>query len=388
MQRIGGYWHMLPQANQARKAIWDAVNPHTGKRRIDEAFPVEIRESTREQDMFIRFKNGATWQVLGSDNYNALVGSPPVGVVYSEYALSDPSSWAFLRPILAENGGWALFISTPRGRNHLARLYQYAKDAPDWFAQKLTVDDTKVISPTTIAKELAELTAERGPQEAQAMIQQEYYCSFDAAIPGAYYGSLIEKLERDGSIGRVPHDPAFLVGTAWDIGYGDSTAIWFYQAIGREIRVIDYYENNGTDIAHYAKVLTDKGYNYYDHILPHDAGHGDIRGSTVADMLSQLKVKPNRVLPIDHVDSGIHAVRLFLPRCVFDAKNCERGLDALRAYRREWNETMQTFKDKPLHDWSSHAADAFRYLAQGFKPPYNTGNNQRQADSNYDYFRS
>jgi phage terminase large subunit len=115
MTRVGGYWHMLPQHNQARKAIWDAINPGTGRRRIDDAFPLALRDSTREQDMFIRFKNGSTWQVVGSDNYNALVGSPPVGVVFSEYALSDPSSWAFIRPILAENGGWALFISTPRG---------------------------------------------------------------------------------------------------------------------------------------------------------------------------------------------------------------------------------------------------------------------------------
>lgn len=390
MTRVGNYWHMLPEASQARKAIWTAVNPHTGRRRIDEAFPLQIRESTRDQDMFIRFKNGSTWQVLGSDNFNSLVGSPPVGVVFSEYALANPAAWSFIRPILDENGGWALFISTPRGRNHLARLYDYAKYSSDWFAQLLTVDDTKAIPLDVIEKARKELTAERGPQEAAAIIQQEYYCSFDAALPGSYYGEILAGMEKKGLLTNVPHDPGFQVGTAWDIGFGDATAIWFYQCIGREIRIIDYYEMSGADLAHYAKILKDKPYNYYDHILPHDAGHGDIRGSTITEMLTKLGVKPNRVLPIDRIDAGIHAVRAFLPRCVFDVRNCERGIDAMRAYRKEWDDNRQAFKDKPLHDWTSHAADAFRYLAQGFRPAYNSQPMQmpRQADSNYDYFRS
>ena len=183
--RVGGYWHMLPMANQARKAIWDAVNPRTGRRRIDDAFPSEIRDSTREQDMFIRFKNGSTWQVVGSDNYNALVGSPPVGVVFSEYALADPAAWAFLRPILAENGGWAIFISTPRGRNHFARLVDFARGDARWFGQVLTVEDSGSISLEVINSERRELRAERGEKEAKSIIAQEYYCDFDAArLPG------------------------------------------------------------------------------------------------------------------------------------------------------------------------------------------------------------
>jgi phage terminase large subunit len=198
VERIGPYWHMLPMASQARKAIWDAVNPHTGRRRIDEAFPLAMRASTRDQDMFIRFVNGSTWQVVGSDNYNALVGSPPVGIVFSEYALADPSAWALLRPILAENKGWALFISTTRGRNHFQRLVEYARANPtDWYGETLTVEDTKAIPMEVIDQERRELTAERGPSEAKAIIAQEYYCDADASIPGAYYGELMGRAEAE-----------------------------------------------------------------------------------------------------------------------------------------------------------------------------------------------
>ncbi|TFH60878.1 MAG: hypothetical protein E4G90_09920, partial [Gemmatimonadales bacterium] len=218
MQRVGTYWHMLPQANQARKAIWDAVEPRTGHRRIDDAFPLEIRENTREQDMLIRFKGGSTWQVLGSDSYNALVGSPPIGVVFSEYALADPNSWAFLRPILAENGGWAMFISTPRGRNHLQRMYDFARKDPLWFGELLTLNDTHVITPEQLDQERRELAAERGDEEAENIINQEYFCSFDAAIAGSYYGKIIVNLEKQGRITEVPYDPRLPVTTAWDIG--------------------------------------------------------------------------------------------------------------------------------------------------------------------------
>jgi phage terminase large subunit len=152
-ERVGVYWHLLPQHNQSRKAIWDAVNPHTGKRRIDEAFPVELRATTREQDMVIRFKNGSLWQVIGSDNYDALVGTPPVGVVFSEWALSDPQAWSMIRPILAENEGWALFITTPRGRNHAHRMYEMARESEDWFCERLTALDTGVFSDETLERE-------------------------------------------------------------------------------------------------------------------------------------------------------------------------------------------------------------------------------------------
>ncbi len=391
MERVGGYWHMLPMANQARKAIWDAVNPKTGRRRIDDAFPPEIREATREQDMFIRFKNGSTWQVVGSDNYNALVGSPPVGVVFSEYALADPSSWAFLRPILAENGGWALFISTPRGRNHFAKLVEYAKRNPaDWFGQVLTVEDTGAISRDVIEREQRELIAERGEKEAEAIIAQEYRCDFDAAIPGAFFGALMSSAQAEGRIGQFPYIQGLPVGTAWDLGHSDSTVVWFYQLPpDGTVRVIDVIEGSGVGVDWYAEKLKRRPYTYGDHIWPHDGGHGNIRdvnGTTLTGTAWELGIRPLRVLERDpSVEIGIQAVRKMLPLCVFNthpppfegetgesaAARMGRALDALRQYRREWDEKLQRFKDSPLHDWTSHTADAFRYLARGRKPMRN-----------------
>ncbi len=387
MERVGGYWHMLPMANQARKAIWDAVNPRTGRRRIDDAFPQEIRDSTREQDMFIRFKNGSTWQVVGSDNYNALVGSPPVGVVFSEYALADPSSWAFLRPILAENGGWAVFISTPRGRNHFARMVEFALKDENWFGQVLTVEQTKAIPMAVVEREQRELEAERGEKEAEAIIAQEYRCDFDAAIPGAYYGALMSRAQTEKRIGEFPWIPELPVGTAWDLGHGDSTVVWFYQQPpDGTVRLIDVLEGSGVGVDWYAERLKRRPYLYADNIWPHDGGHGNIRdvnGSTLKSTAYDLGIRPLRILERDQtVDQGINAVRKMMAVCTFNtqpvaqenetneqaAARMMRGLDALRQYRREWDEKLQKFRDSPLHDWTSHTADAMRYLARGRKP--------------------
>lgn len=366
MQRVGPYWHMLPQANQARKAIWDAVNPVTGRRRIDDAFPPEIIADKRETDMFIRFKNGATWQVVGSDNYNSLVGSPPVGVVFSEYALADPQAWAMLRPILAENGGWALFISTPRGRNHFQRMMDFARGNEEWYGEVLPVSKTRAIPARVIEQELAELTAERGEMEARAVIAQEYECSFDAAIPGAYYADWLNTAEQEGRVGDVQALPGVPVNTAWDLGIGDSTAIWFYQMAGGEVRVIDYLESSGVGLDWYAARLRERGYSYGMHTLPHDADVSELgTGKRRVDVLRNEHGIHARVLPRTSVDDGIQAVRRLLPRCRFDAVRCERGLDALRNYQREWSDKLRTFRARPLHDWTSHAADAFRYLALG-----------------------
>lgn len=387
MERVGPYWHMLPLANQARKAIWDAVNPRTGRRRIDDAFPPEIRETTREQDMFIRFKNGSTWQVVGSDNYNSLVGSPPVGIVFSEYALADPSAWALLRPILAENGGWALFISTTRGRNHFHKLVEYAKKDPDWYGETLTIENTGAISLEMVDRERRELAAERGEQEAEAIIAQEYYCDADASIPGAYYGSHMTKAQKEGRIGLFPWLPDEQVGTAWDLGHGDSTVIWFYQQPkGGRVRLIDVLEGSGVGVDWYAKKLRDRPYVYAHHLWPHDGGHGNIRdvgGETLKTTAEKLGIKPLEVLANDmSVEHGISAVRTMFPLCEFNTDpipfedetpqqardRMERAHNALKGYRREWDDKLQKFKDVPLHDWTSNTADSLRYLARGRKP--------------------
>jgi phage terminase large subunit len=376
MERIGVYWHMLPQADQARKAIWDAVNPLTGKRRIDEAFPHEIRASTRETDMFIRFKNGSTWQVVGSDNFNSLVGSPPIGVVLSEWALADPAAWAYLSPILRDNGGWALFIFTPRGRNHAHKTLLAARKTDTWFAETLTVDQTKRFSPEDLAEERETLTEIYGEDDGESSFQQEYYCSFDAAIIGAYYAREMAKAEADGRITAVPYIADMPVHTAWDIGRSDATAIWFaQQAVGGGVRIIDYYRNVGKDVTHYCGVVKERGYLYGSHIWPHDGSRGDwSTGKTRPQIAGDHGVSPRILNQEQDVTDGINVARRLLSRCWFDAVRCEDGLEALRSYRKEWDDKNRCFKDKPHHDWASDPADAFRYLARGlpdqsFAPP-------------------
>lgn len=195
MQKPATYWHMLPEANQARKAIWEAINPHTGKRRIDEAFPQPIRSTTREQEMMIKFVNGSTWQVVGSDNYDSLVGSPPYGVVFSEWALAKPDAWAYLRPILAENGGWAMFIYTPRGDNHGKATYDFALTDSDWFSELLTAEETHVFQPETLEAEKKEMQSQYGASRGEALFRQEYYCSWVEAFEGAaVYPEFVESV--------------------------------------------------------------------------------------------------------------------------------------------------------------------------------------------------
>ncbi|QTC88100.1 hypothetical protein [Brevundimonas pondensis] len=367
-ERVGVYWHLLPQQNQARKAIWDAVNPHTGRRRIDDAFPHELRETTREQDMLIRFKTGSTWQVIGSDNYDALVGTPPIGVVFSEWALSNPQAWSLIRPILLENGGWAMFITTPRGRNHAHRMFQMAEQSDDWFAERLTSDTTGVFTPEALATEKAELISERGEGDGEAIFEQEYMTSWSAALPGAYYAKLVDKAETEGRIGFVPYNPQKQVHTAWDLGRNDATVIWFAQDNGAGWDLVDYYANTSVGIDHYVKVVQDKGYIYGEHLLPHDAENEQLVSTTgsIEDTVKSLGLTNVRVVPrTKSVANDINEVRQIIPVCRFDKDKCEKGLDALRSYRRVWDEKLKAYRDTPLHDWASDPADAFRTLAIG-----------------------
>jgi phage terminase large subunit len=394
---------MLPEASQARKAIWDAVNPHTGKRRIDEAFPLEIRATTKDQEMMIKFVNGSTWQVVGSDNFNSLVGSPPAGIVYSEWALANPSARAYLRPILAENGGWQIFITTPRGNNHAKRTYEAAKNEPGAFAQLLTVRDTGAMSQERMDEELRIYIADFGIDAGTAKFEQEYMCSFDAALLGAYYGAEFRLLERRGGVCRVDHDLNFPVYTAWDLGYSDDTGIWWYQVIGGEVRVLEYYGASGKDPRHYFEQITGRKivnddwfldgssiqwgdnieglehrrkYQYAMHSFPHDAKAKTFAsmGRSVQEMAWKvLGEKHVRIVPGLSVQDGIQAVRTMLPRTYFDSVRCVDGVDALKQYQREWDDDKKVFRERPRHDWTSHPSDAFRMLAivwqEEYKPP-------------------
>jgi hypothetical protein len=365
-QRIGTYWHMLPEASQARKAIWEAVNPHTGKARIDEAFPPELRANTRGNEMFIKFRCGSTWQVVGSDNYNSLVGAPPVGLVLSEWALADPNAWAYLQPILEENGGWALFITTPRGRNHAATFYESCKVEPEWYTERQTAQDTGVFSQEQLDRIKREYIANYGDDGEQRFLQ-EYFCSFDAGVVGAYYSREMQRAEEDKRICSVPYDPSAPVYTAWDLGIGDSTAIWFLQVCGRELHLVDYIERSGVGLDVYAKEIKERPYVYEAHILPHDAEARELgSGKSRVEILEGFGIR-SIIAPKLGVDDGIQAARALIARSWFDETRCKRGIDALRQYRREWDDKLKIFKSRPLHDWASHGADAFRYLAVGLQ---------------------
>jgi len=372
-RRVGNYWTMLPLQSQARRAIWQAVNPHTGRRRIDEAFPQEMRTNTRDNDMSITFENGSQWQVLGSDSYNSHVGAAPIGIVWSEWALSDPRSWAYLRPILLENGGWALFNFTPRGSNHAKRTFESWRSDPNWYCERLTAEDTSVFTAEQLKAERREYIGLHGADEGEALFMQEYHCSFESPVMGSYYGHEITAAEKEGRIGSVPHDPSVGVETWWDLGIGDATAIFIVQRIpGGEVHVIDYIEEQGKALPFYVDLLnerkTELGYSYTQHVLPHDAKARELQtGKTREEALKALGISAT-IIPQHNVDDGIHAVRMLLPRCWFDAIKCERGIDCLRSYRkaeddRKSDGVHKFYQIRPLHDFASHAADAFRYGA-------------------------
>lgn len=378
-ERKANYWHCLPQYGQARKAMWDGVNPHSGRRRIDEAFPAEIRARTLEQEMKIIFQNGSTWQLVGSDNPDSLVGSPPLGIVFSEYALSNPSAWAYLRPIFLENGGWAIFNSTPRGKNHFKAMCELAKKDPAvWFYEQITAKDSGIFTDEALATELHEFQEEHGVEYGKSIWMQEYFCSFDSAILGSIWGDCIARAESEGRIGAVAFDRDFPVSTAWDLGRTDDTVIWFYQMVAGEIRLIDYHASNGKDIGWYAQLLRDKakerGFVYATHWLPHDARPRTLAGGGKSILQQFIAEKIGRFVILPRLDrqEGIQAARATFPKCWFDLERCEDGIEALRYYHREWDDEKKIFTTEPEHDWSSHPADAFRYLSLSWKNPKST----------------
>lgn len=356
-EEMGVYYYVFPTYAQAKKVIWDSIRSD-GFRILDH-FPKSLIANSNSQEMKIRLKNGSLFQLVGSDNYDSLMGTNPKGIVFSEYALQDPKAYEFIRPILTANQGWALFISTPRGKNHLWDLFQMAKDNKDWWVQVLTVDDTKAISLEDIEKDRREGMSEE-------IIQQEYWCSFDRGIDGAYYAKALAKIRDEGQIKNIHHDSYAEVHTAWDLGFSDSTCIYFYQLIQNEIHIINYYENHGEGLAHYLKHLdklrTEHGYVYGKHYVPHDASaRSNQTGHSYVRYAQELGFSLH-ALPREEIDIGIERVRKVLPRCWFDEKKSDKGIKALENYQKTFNDKMKVYSDNPLHNWASHGADAFRYL--------------------------
>jgi hypothetical protein len=347
----GRYAYIAPYFSQAKDVAWQYLQRYTA------AIPgVSYHESELRADL----PNGSRVRLYGADNPERLRGLYLDGVICDEMADWRPGVWQeVLRPALSDRRGWAVFIGTPRGKNEFWRLWEQAGKDEAWYRLMLRASETGILS----ADELAEARRLMSPEQ----YDQEFECSFQAALVGSYYGALLAQAEAEGRIGRVPHDPSERVHTAWDLGIGDSTAIWFCQRIGREIRLIDYYESSGAGLDHYVRQMQARPYVYGVHYLPHDAGANQLAtGISLADSLRKLGVE-GTVLPRGDLEEGINAARMLIPQCWFDSERCERGLEALRQYRRDWDAKGQTFRARPLHDWTSHAADAFRYLAVGLE---------------------
>jgi phage terminase large subunit len=376
-RRVGTYWHMLPQAEGARKAIWDAVNPHTGMRRIDEAFPPILRATTRENEMFIRFKCGSTWQVVGSDNFKSLVGTPPVGLVFSEWAKAHPAAWAYLAPILVENGGWMLGITTPEGRNHSYEMHRMAVRDPAWHAEVITVEDTirmceaagvaPPISLADVETQRKEYHALFGVDAGDALIQQEWFVSFEAAILGAYYAKGLARVENAGHICAIDRHPGYPVNTAWDIGVDDPMAIWVFQAGPGWLHVIDYIEGSNAGFDHYCGWLKERGYTGGKDYVPHDAKQREPGAPGARTRIQTLfALGRNPVLVPNHKPMDrINAARRLLEAGVvwFDEERCASGLQMLRSYRQEWDQIARVFRKTAKHDFASHGADSFGHMA-------------------------
>ncbi len=365
-------FHILPTYNQAKKVIWDA-NTNESLRLLD-YIPSQVIESKNGQEMKIRFTNGSLYQLIGSDNIDSLVGTNPKIIIFSEYAIQSPAAWDYLRPILDVNKGYALFISTPRGKNHFYDLLVRNRSNPDWYCEVLSITDTGVLKEADIEKIRAEGVSEE-------LIQQEYFCSFNRGVEGSYYGKLIEKARDEGRVCNVSYDPRTSVHTAWDIGFGDSTSIIFWQEVGGEIRIIDFYECNGEGIAHYIKHLQSKSYVYGTHYMPHDAGSGSIQtGRTVQDIAYEIGLKTTILQRETDIGVGIEAVRSLLSIAFIDEKKCFHLLKCLENYHKKYNEKTQSYSESPLHDWCSHAADSCRYMANA-RIQYGKGPGSMSKDS-------
>jgi len=372
-RRVGNAWHCLPEYAQGRKAIWTAVNPRTGKRRVDEAFPPELRETTNDNEMFIRLKNASTWQIIGSDKYDSTVGAGPMLITYSEYSLANPSAWAYHRPMLQENNGTAVFITTPRGRNHGYDLAQYARRTPGWFYEQLTARDTGALTEAQLQETLAEYQALYGADVGRAQYEQEYLCSWNAAVLGAFYAMEMAAVRAEDRVVEIAAPPGQEVHRAWDLGVSDDTTIVWFTPVGSQLFVLDAYSASGVGLDHYRDVIAKRqdehGWRDGTDYVPHDAMIKEWgSGRTRVETMQSMGLRPMLVTKAS-VEDGINAVRRTLPLCVFHPR-CEVALiNALELYRREWNDEKKCFRQSAVHDWTSHPCDAFRYLAMGWRPP-------------------
>jgi hypothetical protein len=335
----GRFAYVAPFYKQAKSVAWDYLKFFT------RVIPgVEVNESELRVDFP---HNGARIQLFGADKADALRGLYFDGIVADEFGDWKPTVWQYvIRPALADRQGWAVIIGTPKGRNEFYERVKQAETDKTWLRMIVRASESGILPESEMKAMQAEMTEDAWRQEME--------CDFDAALPGAIYGKEMWQADQEGRITDVKHEPSFPVHTAWDLGFSDDTAIWFFQVIAGQVRVIDYYASSGNNVAHYADVVKKK---------PETLG---ANGRSILQQLWSMEVK-GRICPRLGLLDGIQAARLMLPRTWFDKEKCEAGIESLKQYQREYDEDKKAFKDKPRHDWTSHAADAFRYLAVSWR---------------------
>jgi len=361
--------YVSPYLRQSKTVAWDYL-----KEAMQPFY--KYGATVNESELRVDYPTGAQVRLFGADNMQALRGIYLDGIVLDENADMDPRLWSeVIRPALADRKGFAVFIGTPKGRNSFYELYERSKADPTWFSLMLKASETGLIDAEELRLAREDLTEDQ--------YLQEFECSFDAGVVGSYYAKLMRAAEDEGRIGNVNYDNAGQVWTAWDLGMRDATAIWWFQPVGKsEIRVIDYYESAGQDLAHYVKQVKARDYVYGGHILPFDVNVQELTtGKSRLEVLESLGLRNSiEIAPQHRVEDGINGVRVFLPRCWFDRKKCKRGIEALKQYRSTFDDKLQAFKANPLHDWTSHAADAFRYGAMTLDKRINRASFNRKLE--------
>tara|TARA_R110002110_G_scaffold57604_4_gene164481 strand:+ start:2267 stop:3535 length:1269 start_codon:yes stop_codon:yes gene_type:complete len=363
--------YVAPLYRQAKQIAWDYAKFYCEK------MP---GYKPNESELRIDLLDDCRLFLIGADNPDSVRGIYADDVVLDEYAQMNPKMWSeVLRPALTDRKGSAMFIGTPKGKNVFHDLYVSSIDPTnlDWSGHLFKASDTGYVDEGELLAAQNDMTEEE--------YAQEYECSWEAAIKGAYYGKIMEALTSKGQVRPVPWEPTLPVHTSWDLGIDDSTAIWFYQQADREIRIINYYENSGAGLDHYVKKLRELDYTYGKHYLPHDVQVKELStGRSRLEMLRGLGLAA-QVVRKTAIDEGINAARTILPRCYFDEDKCQKGIEALRQYRVAWDDKNQTPRQRPHHDWTSHGADAFRYLSVSIRDE-REGPRQTQAVSDYNIF--
>ena len=387
-QRKGLYYYFLPTYSQAKKVIWEGIS-NDGLKFI-EMIPKEFIKRISNQEMIIELTTGSIIRLIGTDNYDSIRGTNPVGCVFSEYAYQDPTAWEVIAPILRLNKGWAIFNSTPNGRNHFYNLEISVKGSDKWYVSELQTlwakrpNYTGLVDPEGIQEEIDEGRDEE-------YIEQEYGVSYAAGLKGSFYIDNIAEAMATGRIGNYPASKGY-VDTFWDLGVDDSTAVWFRQLDGRRIVWIDYVEDAGKDIQHYANMLKEKGYKYRTHYLPHDGGHSSIQTRFTTDELFRVACKDAGisddvvVTPKMGVQDSINGVRKRFPYYFFNEPATRDGIAKLELYHRKWDPKRKIFLKEPHHDWCSHAADAIRteVVAEEYEREDLPQFMSQQAITNYD----